>query len=102
MFWILRYVFAFCLCASAVWAQVSAVLSGTVNDQSGAALSAAKVTAKNVDTGAVRSTVTDAGGHYLFSSLPVGEYEIQADKAQFTNVGRKGDHLVVVPRATVD
>jgi len=42
--------------------------SGTVTDQSNAAVSAAIVTAKNLGTGAIRGTMTDAGGH-IYSIL---------------------------------
>jgi hypothetical protein len=83
-------------------AQVSAILSGTVADQSGAMISAAAVTAKNVDTGAVRSTVTDSEGHYQFFSLPVGNYEIRGKKTGFTEEVRTGVRLTVAQSATVD
>ncbi len=96
------YAFAFCLCTWTAPAQVSAGLSGTVTDQSGAVISDANVTSKNVDTGAARNTVTDSSGRYQFSSLPVGEYEVQASKAQFTEVVRTGVDLVVGQSATVD
>src|SRR5579863_3447830 len=89
-------------CVSAVWAQVSADLSGTVSDQSGAVISGANITVKNIDTGASRSATTDAGGHYLFSSLPVGQYEILAGRARFAEQVRTGVHLVVNQSATVD
>ena len=92
----------FLFSAASVCAQVSAILSGTVTDQSGAAVSGASVTAKNVDTGAVRGTVTDAKGHYQFFSLPVGQYEIRGAKAGFTEAVRTGVHLVVGQSATVD
>ena len=88
-------------CAAAT-AQVSAVVSGTVTDESGAVVSGASVTVKNTDTGALRSALTDSVGRYRFSSLPVGEYEIQAAKPQFTNVVRTGIHLAVGQSATVD
>jgi hypothetical protein len=91
----------FLWCAAAT-AQVSAVVSGTVMDQSGAVVSGASVTVKNADTGALRSALTDSVGRYRFSSLPVGEYEIQAAKPQFTNVVRTGVHLAVGQSATVD
>ena len=52
--------------APADCAQVSANLWGTVSDPSGAAVSGATVTAKNVDTGLSRSTVTDPGGPLCF------------------------------------
>jgi hypothetical protein len=82
--------------------QVSAVLSGTVTDQSGAVVSGANVTVKDVGTGLSRSTVSDATGHYQFPSLPVGDYEVRASKPQFTETVRTGIHLVVGQSATLD
>src|SRR5579863_10161852 len=82
--------------------QVSAVVSGTVTDQSGATVSAATVTAKNVDTGAVRTTLSDDSGLYRVFSLPVGAYEIRAQKQGFADVVRTGIHLVVNQSAMVD
>jgi len=83
-------------------AQVWAVLSGTVTDQSGAVISSVNVTAKDIDTAASRRTQTDIRGHYQFSELPVGEYEVQASKSNFTDVVRTGIHLAVGQSATVD
>jgi hypothetical protein len=83
-------------------AQVSAGLSGTVTDQSGAVVAAATVTVKSVDTGAVRTTSTDDSGLYRVPSLPVGEYEIRVQKQGFNDEVRKGIHLVVGQSATVD
>src|ERR1700722_13370640 len=85
----------FFLFVAFVYAQVSATLSGTVTDQTGAVVSAATITAKSLDTGAEHTAVTDAGGHYLFSSLPLGNYEIRGGKPGFTEQLRTGIRLVV-------
>jgi hypothetical protein len=90
------------LSAVPVCAQVSAIVSGSVTDPTGATVPAAAVSAKNVDTGAARSTVSDAEGHYQFFSLPVGQYEIHASKTGFTEEIRTGIHLAVGQSATVD
>lgn len=87
---------------SAAWAQVSADLSGTVTDQSGAVISGASVTVKNVDTGVSRSIATDFSGHYQASSLPVGQFVIRAGKPGFMEKVRTGIHLVVGQSAIVD
>ena len=87
---------------SSLYAQTSATLSGTVTDSSGAVVSAADVTIKNVDTGALRTTVTDAAGRYQAPSLPIGQYEIHAVKTGFSEVVRSGVTLVVGESATVD
>src|SRR3984957_11415301 len=83
-------------------AQVSATLSGTVTDPSGAVVSAVAVSAKNTDTGASRDTVTDSTGHYRLFTLPLGQYEVHARKTGFTEEVRKGVRLVVGQDATVD
>ena len=89
-------------CVSSLPGQVSAVVSGTVTDQSGAAVSAATVTVKSADTGAVRTTSTNDSGLYWVFSLAVGEYEIRAQKQGFSDVVRTGIHLAVNQSATVD
>ena len=83
-------------------AQVSAILSGTVADPSGAAVSPATVTARNEDTGATRSTMTDAEGRYQFFFLPVGNYRILCKKDGFSEEVRTGVRLVVGQTASVD
>lgn len=88
--------------ASPAFPQVSATISGTVTDPSGATIAAAAVTAKNSGTGASRQTVTDDAGHYRLLYLPVGEYEIDIKKPGFTEKIRKGIHLTVGQDATVD
>src|SRR3984885_13769197 len=92
----------FLLFATSVFAQVSATLSGTVTDQSGAVVPAANVTAKNIETEAIRTTLTDADGHYQFFSLPVGQYEIRSVKTGFTEAVRTGVNLAVGQLASVD
>src|SRR5579864_6176624 len=89
-------------CVPVVWAQVSATISGTVTDPSGAAVTAALVTAKNSDTGSTRGAVTDVAGRYQFFSLPVGDYEVHAKKQGFAEEIRTGIHLVVGQDASVD
>jgi hypothetical protein len=89
-------------CASSAWTQVSAVLSGTVTDQSGAVVSGAVVTVKSSGTGATRTTATDEAGRYQVFSLPVGQYEIRVKKQGFSEEVRTGIHLVVGQDATVD
>ncbi len=88
--------------APAARAQVSAAISGTVTDPSGATVPGATVTAKNVQTGETRGTVTDLAGHYWIPSLAVGDYEVQVAKQGFQELVRGGIHLVVGQEAIVD
>ena len=65
----------------------SATLKGTVTDPTGALLPGATVTAKNVETGIRRETITDALGAYLIRPLPPGLYELRTTLQGFaTNV----------------
>ena len=93
-----------CLCvlAPATWAQVSASLSGLVTDPSGAAVSAAKVTARNLDTGFSRETVTGHSGRYQLFALPVGQYEVRVKKDGFREGIQTGIRLLVGQDASVD
>lgn len=90
------------LCGSLAHAQVSASLSGTVTDPSGALVSNARVTAKNEDTGAVRARITDSTGQYQFSALPIGHYAVRVQKTGFADEVRRGVNLVVGQDARVD
>jgi len=85
----------FLFSVSAAVAQVSGALSGTVNDPSGAAVSGAAISAINVDTGAVRTTISNDAGRYEVLSLPAGEYEVHAKKQGFSEEVRKGIELAV-------
>ena len=82
--------------------QVTANLSGRVTDQSGAAITGAAVTAKNVGTGLTRNTITGQAGRYHLVALPVGRYEIRASKSGFAEQVRSGIILAVGQDATAN
>ncbi len=91
-----------CLCSVPAVAQVSAGLSGRVTDQTGAAVPGAAVTAKNLDTGATRTTITDQAGRYELPALPIGKYEVHGSENGFEEQIRTGILLVVGQDATAD
>jgi len=95
-------VFAGLLMPAGAFAQVSGVLSGTVQDESGAVIVSATVTAKNIDLGTSRGVLSDSAGYYVIPSLNAGDYEVRASKAGFREAVRTGIHLVVNQDATVD
>jgi len=67
------------------WGQeVTATISGTVTDPTGASVVGALVTARDVDRGVIRTTKTDAAGFYNFPNLPVGNYEVSAEAKGFS------------------
>ncbi len=84
------------------WAQVSASISGRVEDPSGAAVGGAAITVKSLETGAIRNTVTDSSGNYELLSLPLGAQELKAEKNGFKAVVRTGINLEVGEQAVAN
>lgn len=93
---------AFLFCVRGAYAQTSANISGTVTDSSGAAVAGAMVTVQDVNTSFARTTSTDATGRYEVLALPVGEYEVHAEKPGFEKEVRTGIRLAVNQAATAD
>jgi hypothetical protein len=90
------------LASAAAWSQVgTSAITGLVTDSSAAVVPAAKVQAKNEDTGVVYEGVTSATGNYSFASVPPGPYTITISKQGFHtfvgvhNVLTVGQPLVV-------
>ncbi|HEY6328508.1 MAG TPA: carboxypeptidase-like regulatory domain-containing protein, partial [Blastocatellia bacterium] len=77
-------------------------ISGLVRDSSGAVLPGTMVTVKHVETGLVRTVESDSNGSYRVPSIPVGEYEVTAEKAGFRQQVRRGIDLVVAQEAVVN
>jgi len=77
-------------------AQVTgATLSGTITDPSGAALSGAEVSIKNISTKITRIALTDKQGLYTAPNLLPGSYEITVTAPGFTTAARTGITLNV-------
>ncbi|HZQ53503.1 MAG TPA: carboxypeptidase regulatory-like domain-containing protein [Bryobacteraceae bacterium] len=76
-------VFLLLLPGSSQAQEVTAAINGVVTDPSGAAVSGAKVSAKDLDRGTVFPTTTDASGFYSLPRLPVGRYEVRVENAGF-------------------
>src|SRR5437899_2497777 len=77
-------------------------ITGTVKDVSGAVLQGTTVTVKHLDTGLTRTDQADTSGSYSIPSLPVGAYEITAEKMGFRREVRRGIDLVVAQEAVVN
>src|SRR5207302_10867024 len=80
----------------------TAAITGTVTDTSGAAVPGAAVTVKHLETGLTRAVQADASGNYSVPSLPVGEYELTAEKMGFQREVRLGINLVVAQEAVLN
>ena len=66
------------------WSQeVTAGITGTVLDPSGAPISGADVTAKDTDRGTTFTTHSDSSGVFNITRLPVGKYSVTASAAGF-------------------
>jgi hypothetical protein len=63
--------------------QITASITGTVEDSAGAALNDATVTARDTERGTSSSTKTTQGGVFNFNSLPIGTYEVKAEAPGF-------------------
>lgn len=83
-------------------AQVTGTISGVATDQTGARLPGVKVTLHHVETGRVRTALTDEAGRYDIPSLAVGSYEVSAELAGFHTTVRKGITLTVASHEIVD
>src|SRR5882724_9113953 len=70
-------------------------IKGTVQDSSGAVVSAATVTITNVETGARIATATNSAGIYDAPSVPTGSYTIIFSKSVFKDLVHKGVVLQV-------
>jgi hypothetical protein len=74
---------------------VGATVSGLISDTSGAAISGATVSSKNLATGEIREVVTNAEGFYSIPNLLPGSYDVTVTANQFSQAVRKGIGLTV-------
>ncbi len=73
----------FVLATLSSFAGVTASISGTVKDPSGASVAGAKVIATNVATSIQQSQTTNEQGFYSFQTLPPGTYTLDVQQAGF-------------------
>src|SRR5579863_8196445 len=84
------------------WGGVTGSISGVIRDSSGAVVPGVQVAAHNTQTGLQWSTTTDDKGFYSFQALPVGTYDIEANKNGFRGYRQSGIVLNVNAAITVD
>ena len=87
-----------------LWSQAvaNAQIQGLITDPSGAVVPNASVTAKQTNTGFVRTTVTDASGTYVLPNLPVGPYNLEVQAAGFQAYVQTGIVLEVSNNVTMN
>lgn len=72
-------VFILLMCSASRGQGTDATLTGVVTDPSHAAISNAKVTAKNKSTNWTQEVTTDSSGSFSFLSMPIGQYSITVE-----------------------
>src|SRR5437660_4802371 len=91
------------LAAPTVTAQTfRGTILGTVTDPSGAVVSGAKVTVRNVATGLERTTATSADGSYSVPELPIGTYTVTITQSGFQTAVTTGVVVDVATERRVD
>ena len=103
-------VFQFGLLALGLWASIAiasfaqgeASIQGTVSDSSGGTVPGVTIRIKNLETGSQRNLLTDEAGRFDAAALPVGRYEVRAEKNGFRSEVRAGISVVVGQRETLD
>src|SRR6201986_5534594 len=76
-------VLGLCLSQPTFAQQITASITGTVEDAAGAALNDATVTARDTERGTSTATKTTQGGVFNFNNLPIGTYEVKAEAPGF-------------------
>jgi len=87
---------------SAFAQEVTASVTGTVTDPSGAALAGATVTARSMERGLTYTAVTNDSGIYRIAQLPVGTYELKFEKSGFATASHSAFVLTLNQIARID
>jgi Carboxypeptidase regulatory-like domain len=97
-----------CILAIAIYPSVNTLaqeiagsIRGTILDASGGAVSGARVSAIQTETGLVRTATTDSQGAYVLVELLVGHYRLEAQAKGFKKYVQEGIALDVNETATV-
>ena len=83
-------------------AQTTATISGSVRDSTGALIPGASVTAKNMETGITRTTITEEQGRYQLLNLSIGNYEVEVSLSGFQTMVRTGIVLAVGEQTAIN
>jgi hypothetical protein len=82
--------------------QATALLTGSVKDETGAVVVGAKVSLKNSQTNVERTTTSGRDGNYVFNLVPIGAYGLTVEQAGFETYVRKGITLEINQNARLD
>src|SRR5262245_52638862 len=90
------------LLAALAFSQTLGEITGQVTDSSGGAIPGAKITAKNINTNAERTAISNDAGVYSFPALQPGVYSVRVEKSGFKSVTRANIQLEVQQNARID
>jgi hypothetical protein len=90
------------LFSTAVAAQTTGSITGTVVDNSGAVLPGVTVSATSPSLMGVQTAITNESGNYRFPALPIGTYNLSYELAGFSNVRREGIIIQIGFTATLN
>jgi type 1 fimbria pilin len=89
--------------AKAAWAQdVTATITGTITDPSGAPIVGATITAHDADRGTNWSSVTNQDGIYNIIRIPIGNYDLKVEAKGFQTAAVSPFTLVLNQTARID
>ena len=91
-----------CLVSPQAWGAVTARISGTVKDPTGAVIPGADVSAVETQTGIKTATKTDSAGFYSFPALAIGRYDLDVRARGFKDFKQTGLILDVNTALQVD
>ncbi|HUI53341.1 MAG TPA: TonB-dependent receptor [Bryobacteraceae bacterium] len=92
----------FLLAALGYGQNIRGTILGTVHDEAGAIVRGAAVTVEHVQTGLTRKELTNDVGEYLFTQLPVGNYNVTVEQTGFKKTERDNVLLQVDDKVRVD
>ena len=102
-YWIVVFAFVVALLLGGrMFASVTASISGTVKDATGASVPGATVTATDTGTGISQTRTTNAQGFYSFQELPLGSYVVTVEQKGFKQYEQTNLVLDVNEARTVD
>jgi hypothetical protein len=94
--------FLFLVCSLAHGQDISAKITGTVTDASGAVVSGAEVIARETSRGTTYPTRTNTSGSYYLSPLPVGQYTLKVSAQGFSSAEHPAFTLDQAQTARID
>lgn len=89
------------LAAATAFAQFSSGITGTVQDQSGAAVPRAKVTISDTRLGVAKTATTNDTGYFRIDSIAASTYDLQIEAAGFKTYHQQGLTLEVGELRTI-